>query len=221
MRIVAAPQADDHLFLLCISPSSLPPSFLLLKVLNSVVHDEPVKADISLVVPTHADASCVAEKTRKAGREWRGRYAGRRTWRTRDDDDSKLNFTKIGTAKIVCVRLGGCGVSLIAQERCCPAPLKDGQETSYPRTRAAHAKKLRASCSEIDVLEHLPPPRTLRTLYDVTRLRPVRLCFGLPPTPIHGRVWPRENCRAMLRFYFFKKYLPRTVLAPVRDKYFP
>ena len=122
MRIVAAPQADDHPFLITLYLSFFPLIFiLLLRTLNSAVHDDPVKADISLVVPTHADASCVAEKTRKAGREWRGRYAGRRTWRTRDDDDSKLNFTKIGTAKIVCVRLGGCGVSLFFQERFCPA----------------------------------------------------------------------------------------------------
>ena len=64
---MAVPQADDNpLVLRCISPSFLSSSFLLLRALNSAAHDDPVKADISLVVPTHADASCVAEKkTRK------------------------------------------------------------------------------------------------------------------------------------------------------------
>ena len=62
----AAGRRSPLFFLRCISPSSLPPSFLLPKALNDVVHDDPVNADISLVVPTHADASCVAEKkTRK------------------------------------------------------------------------------------------------------------------------------------------------------------
>ena len=163
------------------------------------------------------------KKNTEAGREWRGRYAGRRTWRTRDDDDSKLNFTKIGTAKIVCVRLGGCGEYLIAQERFCPAPLKDGQETSYPRTRAAHTKKLRASCSEIDFLKHppSPPPRTLHTLYDVTRLRPVRLCFGLLPTPSMDVSGPAKIVGRCCVSIFCWKDLPRAVLVPVRDKYFP
>ena len=66
MRIVAAPQADDHphccTLHLCFFPIIL---VFFLKTLNSAAHDDPVKADISLVVPTHADASCVAEKTRK------------------------------------------------------------------------------------------------------------------------------------------------------------
>ena len=59
---MAAPQADDNpLVLRCISPSSLSSLSYFLKQ-----HDDPVKANISLVVPTHADASCVAEKkTRK------------------------------------------------------------------------------------------------------------------------------------------------------------
>jgi hypothetical protein len=40
---------------------------LLLRTLNSAAHDDPVKADISLVVPTHPDASCVAEKKHGSG----------------------------------------------------------------------------------------------------------------------------------------------------------
>ena len=62
MRIVAAPQADDHPHLFTLYLSFFPLIFiLLLTTLNYAVHDDPVEAGISLVVPTHADASCVAE----------------------------------------------------------------------------------------------------------------------------------------------------------------
>ena len=64
---MAAPQADDNPHCFTLYLSFFPLIFILrLNTLNSAAHDDPVKANISLVVPTHADASCVAEKkTRK------------------------------------------------------------------------------------------------------------------------------------------------------------